>query len=234
MAKPSSPPARSYSQAFSITIELHFPFDDRSPALKRALFSSLFFPSVVKLNLELMDHDHEVDDDPVWEGDVEMKYSYFNKEIPRIFRHIEQFPRVSKFHLKVRSAFSSHRGIMSGETFISIPLNMLPDLKRFTLESDARLEMSEPPDETNFEDGVPPRVVGDVLPVLDTIVLDLPHAGVVAEWVCDYLQGLRDQERSGFRELIIMKGNASKGRRKVSYLGDYAFEWTRRHLGEYP
>lgn len=221
-------------QRLHITTELHFPEENPNPAIKSALFSSLFFPSVVKLHLKLLDYDHDKYlHDPGWEDSDALINSYFNNEIARIFRHVEQFPRVSEFHLRVHPALSSYRGSVGGVIYLSVPLDMLPGLKHFTLVSDTGLEMSQPNelDEVNFEDGVPPpRVVGDVLPVLDTIVLDLPQAGGIADWVCDYLQGLRDQERVGFRELIVMEGNASSGRRKASFLGDDALEWTRRHL----
>lgn len=216
--------------------ELHLPYEDRSAALKRALFSSLFFPGVVDLRVEMLGYDpFSWDSD---ESDSEFQDPaldfYFNKEIHRIFRHVDQFPHVNTFLIKLGV---EHRGDGDSrrDAVLCVPLNMLFNLKHFTLESTAwrRLEMREPddPDEIAFEDErrVAKRVVGDVLPVLDTITLDVPYPRVVAGWVGDYLEGVRKEGRAGLRELIVMEEDESRDRRKVFYIGDDAIEWSRCH-----
>ncbi len=210
-------------QRLHIKAELHFPFDDRTPAFKRTLFSALSFPDAVHLHLEMyasIDEDHHQCE----EGDA--YFSCFNEETPRIFRNVGQFPQVEDFHLEINNHNEDRY------TIFSIPLNMLPNVKHFTLESNTHLDNGEldDPDEIDLEDelAVPPRVVGRVLPVLETITLDMPDASDVAEWVEKYLKNLKDQgELDGFRELVVMEDVGLDGRRKVSYLGDEALDWCR-------
>jgi len=226
-------------QRLHILTELHFPFEDRTPAMKRSLFSSLFFPCAVYLHLELGASKYADQDDwgkgETYDFDfIEETYDlHFNKEIHRIFRHVGQFSQVNDFHLKIDAPLGDHHDFNQGFTKLSIPLNMLPNVSYFTLESNTRLDIEEPdnPDEIAFEDErrVAPRVLGGALPALKTITLDMLDAGVVAEWVGGYLETLKDRgELDGFPELVVMEDGGLDGQRKVSYLGDEALDWCSR------
>ncbi|KLO05557.1 hypothetical protein SCHPADRAFT_910961, partial [Schizopora paradoxa] len=107
---------------------------------------------------------------------------------------------------------------------------MLPNVKHFTLESNTRLDIKEPekPDEIAFENerAVPPRVVGQKLPVLQTVTLDMLDASVAAGWLEEYLGRLKDAgELAGFHELVVMEENENYSRHKVSYPGAEALRW---------
>ncbi len=197
-------------------LELHFDFG--TLATKCSLFSSLFFPCAVHLQLELSSFEYL---DAI--GWME-RHMYFNKEVITIFRHIDQFPRVDNFRLKI---YSPLRNDYETYTELSIPLNMLASLKHFTLQTNAPLFIKEPTDIVfEEEDRVAPRVVGDVLPVLRTLTLDMLDPRVAACWVGEYLEDLREQDKlDGFGELVVMENDDSGGRRTVSYLGREALEW---------
>ncbi len=72
-------------QRLVIENHLHIPDEYRNPALKRSLFSSLFFPHVIDLRVELYGN-ASLDD-----MERSMRNLYFNKEVIRLFRHVDQF-----------------------------------------------------------------------------------------------------------------------------------------------
>ncbi|KLO15309.1 hypothetical protein SCHPADRAFT_268610 [Schizopora paradoxa] len=212
-----------------ILLEQHLPNDQYTPALVRSLFSSLYFPSVEELVVELIGNASFFDfKDDVREEEWTDNF-YFNKDIHRLFRHVEQFPNVSSFHLKVISAFGNYY-TDGGWTELCIPLNVLPSIKHFTLESNTLLDIKEPesPDEINFESErrVPSRVVGEKVPELETVTLDMLDPSAAAEWLGEYLGELKDSgELTGFRELILIEKIGKFNRRRVSYSGEEALEW---------
>lgn len=201
-----------------IRTELHLPYDDGTSALKRALFSSLFFPSAVKLELDLKGSKC------TGETYLLEQCLHFSKEVICIFRHIDQFPRLDDFRLKIGASLE---GKVRVYTDTSIPLNMLASLKHFTLQSNTWLYIKEATDIVfEEEDRVAPRVVGDVLPVLRTLTLDMLDPRLAECWLGEYLENLRDQDKlDGFGELVVMENDDSGGRRKISYLGREALEW---------
>lgn len=214
-------------QRLRIKTELPYSTKDTTSACKRSWFSSLFFPGVFSLNLKLSAPNRK-------DMDTGVDGNYFNKEITRIFRHVDQFPQVVNFHLQIFSP----DGDIHDSTFVtklSIPLNMLPNVKHFTLKSNMRLDIEEPddPDEIHYEAErrIAPRVIGEAFPVLETITLDMPDASVAADWVEGYLESLKDHgEWDRFRELVVIEGDKLDvdGCRTASYVGYKALDWCRR------
>ncbi|KLO04813.1 hypothetical protein SCHPADRAFT_1003189 [Schizopora paradoxa] len=211
-----------------IVSELHFRKDDSSPALKRSIFSSLFFPGAKQLVLEIkggdyMDYESETD----WDENYTRDY-LFNTEINRIFRHVDQFPRVKIFAFNILSPRGVHRNsVMRSEAYI--PLNMLPSVKHLRLNSNMRFDVKEPedPDEILFDDeiAVAPRVTGNRLPILDSITLCMRKPSRLAEWVREYLLRVKDREMwNGLFELNLKELKKS-GIRSTRYIGDKALNW---------
>ncbi len=122
-------------QRLHISTELNSPFEDRTPAVKRSLFSSLFFPCATYLHLEFLASIYA--DQGQWEDDGPHDF-HFNKEISRVLRHVDQFSRVRDFHLRILTPLEDHHDVNQGFTKLSIPLDMLPNVKHFTLESNTR------------------------------------------------------------------------------------------------
>ncbi len=91
-----------------IKTELHIRIEDSTPAAKRSLFSSLFFPGVVHLKLSITGADFTEELLESEMLDKRIYNYYFNKEIARILIHDDQYPRVDDFHLKIRSPFGDH------------------------------------------------------------------------------------------------------------------------------
>ncbi|KLO15323.1 hypothetical protein SCHPADRAFT_995932 [Schizopora paradoxa] len=222
---------REFPRVRRLKIELkqNLPNDQFSSALVRSLFSSLYFPTADELIVELSGNDALfVINDGEWE-ERWMNNCYFNKDIYRLFRHFEQFPKVSSFRLKVVSAFGNYHDD-KGWTELCIPLDMLPNVKHFTLESNTRLDIVEPenPDEITFENEwrVPPRVVGEKVPVLETVTSDMLDPSVAAEWLEEYLGKLKDAGKfTGFRELVVMEETDYLSQHEASYPGVEALEW---------
>lgn len=213
---------------------LYFPIQVNSRALERSIFSSLFFPGLIQLDLRLLGN--YLRDAS---GLPHTQEFHFNKGITRIFRHIDQFPRVESFHLDVLSSIDDHHD-SDARSELCFPLNMLPSVKHFSLRSNTRFEIkeSDDPDEILFEDerAVAPRVVGNAFPVLETVNLDLLDASVVARWLGEYLRNVQDRGKwDEFREFVIAEpdGTDDVGRRKVTYLGDKALAWCEDMMSRY-
>jgi len=112
---------------------------------------------------------------------------------------------------------------------------MLPSLEHFTLESNTRLDIKEPenPDETVFKEecGIPSRVVGDVLPALKKITLDMLDPSVAAKWLGDYLEKMKERkEWNESHELIVVRELGDEGLGEFSYCGEVALAWCRDRL----
>ncbi|KLO08064.1 hypothetical protein SCHPADRAFT_908899 [Schizopora paradoxa] len=218
----------------SITTTVHFVPDDLSPALRRAIFSSLFFPGVIDLIVKLKASDcGECEDyfDDKYDRDF-----FFNKEINRIFRHIDQFPLVESFCLDIFAPYSCYEdSIAHLEAYI--PLNMLPSLKRIVMKGNRGFDIKEPehPDEIFYQEeaAVAPRISGDAFPLLDSVTLDLRIYCAAACWIQEYLRRARDRRswNSSFK-LIIGRKN-SMGILEGSYLGEKALEWCSDLLNKY-
>ncbi|KLO15308.1 hypothetical protein SCHPADRAFT_995919 [Schizopora paradoxa] len=214
-----------------IATETHFRFDDTSSGAKRSVFSSLFFPNVVHLEIEITGGDYTV----LYEEPDDIEHTqdfYFNKELNRIFRHFNQFPRVETFHLDIYSPFGDHHDPSHSPSRcseLSIPLNMLPKVRDFVFRSNTCFEIKEPddPEEMYFADesAIPLRVVGDAFPTLRTVTLDVLDTSAIAEWLEGYLMRLKDRgEWDGFHELIVV-WDRNSGLRKASFAGEKALEW---------
>ncbi|KLO08065.1 hypothetical protein SCHPADRAFT_932008 [Schizopora paradoxa] len=215
-----------------ITTTLSYLKEDINTSLKRIIFSSLFFPGAVEFHLELNGGDlSDFEYDSYFEIRGIRDYD-FNKEINRIFRHVDQFPLVEFFSLDISSPIGDRR------SRVSIPFNMLPSLKRFVFDSNTSFTIEEPedPDEIYYEEEnmVAPRVVGDVLPVLESMTFRL-RAGkpaVIAGWVGQYLRGLKEGGRwNELLELVVM-GYGASDLGKMSYVGEKALEWCDDQLRE--
>ncbi|KLO08063.1 hypothetical protein SCHPADRAFT_894144 [Schizopora paradoxa] len=214
-----------------ITTTLHFLNYDISPALKRSIFSSLFFPGAEELYLKInggdyTDYERFLDD--TWTRDY-----FFNKEVNRIFRHVEQFPLVHHFHFRIRTPFGDHHD-SEGYSNVTIPFNMLPSLKHFILNVNTSFDIEEPadPDETYFEeeDAVAPRVIGDAFPVLDSMTLDMGEPSVAAKWLKRYLHEMKDRGRWNelFKlEVFVYRLSAKFDalRDRMDYEGEEALAW---------
>jgi len=160
-----------------------------------------------------------------------MRNLYFNKEVIRLFRHVDQFPCVRNFHFIACSPFGDYHDF-DGHTELSIPLNMLPSLQHLTLESNTRFHVKEPdePDEIVLEDEqrVAPRVVGDALPVLKTITIEMLDPSVIAAWLEDYLGQLKDHGKwDKTFELVIVGDGDADNCRDISRVGEMALKWCR-------
>ncbi|KLO08077.1 hypothetical protein SCHPADRAFT_1001181 [Schizopora paradoxa] len=211
-----------------IITTLHYKEDDLSPALKRSIFSSLFFPGVDDLILQLKGSEFSVPENH-WR-DTYIRHFYFNKEINRIFRNIDQFPIASYFYLHISSPFGD-REDSEGRSEIYVPLNMLPSLKRFAFSSDTRFHIVEPedPDETYYEDEdvVAPRVIGDAFPLLESMTLDMEDFmdSATAHWVQEYLHKMMDRGGWDASFKLLVGEYHSSGHRWTNYVGDKALEW---------
>ncbi|KLO18163.1 hypothetical protein SCHPADRAFT_886429 [Schizopora paradoxa] len=191
----------------SISLEEHLPVDLSTPALTRALFSSMYFPLATELRVTFTGNAYIFDSDY---DEKEHFNFYCNKAISRIFRHVDQFPLVKELYLGIKTEFE----VSGAYAELSVPLLMLPSLKSLTLESDGRTIIKEPEhiDETEFDNGLiamPPRVFGKTLPLLATVSLDILDESV-ALWLGDYLKSLKESEGGGwndFRELAVWEAD---------------------------
>ncbi|KLO18208.1 hypothetical protein SCHPADRAFT_993810 [Schizopora paradoxa] len=211
-----------------ITTTVHFSEKDFSPVLKRSIFSSLFFPGVDNLVVE-MKGDNVLGYDAIWDdGYHPNRKFYFNKEINRIFRHINQFPLVESLRLDISSQYS-YREDPDLRLEVYIPLNMLPSLKRVELKSNRFFDIKEPehPDETFYpeEDAVAPRVVGNAFPLLDSATLDMSANPASARWIQDYLHKTKDRRCWHASFQLTIGREDSSGRREESYVGEKALQW---------
>ncbi len=121
-------------------------FDSGSSLLKRSLFSSLFFPGVIDLHVRLC-------------GELPKLYPYSPNdsnsdttlelaiEVMDIFRNIEQFLRVERFHLELHALCdalpntAAWIGSQQGRISLFVPLNMLPSAKHISLQSNRSIVM---------------------------------------------------------------------------------------------
>ncbi|KLO08086.1 hypothetical protein SCHPADRAFT_1001188 [Schizopora paradoxa] len=208
--------------AFNIRIK------DRSRRIERSIFSFLFFPNLVHLRLDLegTDYYHELK-----KANLDEEHTsrfYFKEEINRIFSYINQFPKVESLYFNIITPFGDlHNSKVRAE--VAIPLNMLPSLKDFTLQSNTRFDIVEPDDPDDIfpdeEQAVAPRVVGNAFPILDSVTLDMFDISVVAKWLGDYLEKIKYRGKwDEFRELAIME-RVGLDLRKSSYPGDEALKW---------
>ncbi|KLO08088.1 hypothetical protein SCHPADRAFT_1001189 [Schizopora paradoxa] len=216
-----------------VITELHMQNNDISPMLKRSIFSSLFFPGATEFVLELTGDDFPAsyDEDEDW-NQLRIRDYYFNGEINRIFRHVDQFPLVEVFSLKICLQLRDHCD-SAGRSEVYVPLNMLPSLKHWhlILDSNARFEIKEPevPDEayTAEEELVARRVAGNAFPILDSITLCAQEPGILAELVGEYLLEVkRHGGWTGLFELHIKDVNTSgRDQVPVSYVGTEVLDW---------
>ncbi|KLO18207.1 hypothetical protein SCHPADRAFT_993809 [Schizopora paradoxa] len=210
-----------------ITTTVHFHEEDFSPALKRSLFSSLFFPGVEELVVEINGTDFVVYESG-WTNACTRNY-YYNKEAKRIFRHVDQFPNARVFHLQIFTPLGDHHD-SDGYSVVSIPLKMLPSVKRFILDGTTRFDIIEPEDqdETYYveEDAVAPRVIGHTFPILDEMTFESRDTSIASDWVKMYLHEMKDSGRwNALFKLDVFEYNRSGfGERKV-YEGEEALVW---------
>lgn len=178
-------------QRLEVDLEQHLPINLTTPALTRALFSSMYFPEATGLVVNFKGTVYVLDCSSEHQ---KSNTFYCYQAVSRIFRHVDRFPRVSKLHLKIESAF----GESDAHAELSIPLSMLPSLQPLTLESDGPttiIKEPETPDEIGFDEefAIPPRVVGKVMPTLETVTLDAEDDSVAAAWLAKYLEYLKDR-----------------------------------------
>ncbi|KLO08076.1 hypothetical protein SCHPADRAFT_622463 [Schizopora paradoxa] len=108
---------------------------------------------------------------------------------------------------------------------------MLPNLKCFVFDSNTRFTIEEPedPDEIYYEEEniVAPRVVGDVLPVVDSMTFSLQAGSptVIAGWVGEYFAGLKEGGRWNEQLKLVVMGYSALGWGSDSYVGEKALEW---------
>ncbi|KLO08087.1 hypothetical protein SCHPADRAFT_944742 [Schizopora paradoxa] len=173
----------------------------------RPVFFSLFFPNLIHLQLDV-----EGKGCLSW-GDETF---YFNEEMNRIFSQANQYPKVQSFYLKIVSQLD-YDGECKVPTELAIPLNMLPSLKDLTIQCNTRFDM--------VDDVESKEEVGDVLPILNTVTLDVLDASDVAKWLGEYLEEMKDRGKwDEFRELTIME-RGGKDFQKTTYPRDKALKW---------
>ncbi len=162
------------------------------------LFSSLLFPGAVnfrvRLNGELAKVTRE-DDCAVLCLDPEMT---------SIFRNVEQFARVERFHLE---AYASNRITKYDAIILQIPLDVLPDVKHLTLQSNMYMELG----------------TRATFTALHTINIDAPESWHIGYWAGSVLNMQKERgEWEEFRELLVRDEADSIWQR---YAGDAALEW---------
>ncbi|KLO04812.1 hypothetical protein SCHPADRAFT_1003188 [Schizopora paradoxa] len=176
-----------------LTTEVHIRVDNPSPGIKRSIFSSMFFPAAVRLDLTLKVDSMEYES---YRDIRDTHKYYFNEEINRLLRHADQFPLVEEFSLEIVTPSDEER-YSEDRSEIYVPLNMLPSLKRFTLNCNSAFDIKEPeePDGVFYEDEhtVAPRVAGDAFPVLEAITLDVKKPYDAAGWVKEYLREVQNR-----------------------------------------
>ncbi|KLO18162.1 hypothetical protein SCHPADRAFT_936426 [Schizopora paradoxa] len=215
-----------------INLEQHLSTDSTTPALTRALFSSMYFPNATELHIKFSGVFEALLSEEVY--DMDLYNFHCNKAVSRIFRHIDQFPQVSKLEFEVETAFdASEEADAHAELYI--PLLMLPCLKHVTLKSDGPTLLTEPGDEEQDEIEdliIPPRKFGETMPSLATVTLKMLDNSVGAAWLKEYLEDLEEQGGSeDFCELVVWEddgqgaSNDLQKRRKRSYSREEALEW---------
>ncbi|KLO15336.1 hypothetical protein SCHPADRAFT_269851 [Schizopora paradoxa] len=174
-----------------------------SASLMKALFSSLFFPSVTDLHLNMMSN---LD----WERSYDIP---LNKELEWLFQHEDQYPCVERLCLEAIDDARANFGSLTAE----IPFAKLPNLKELTLCSNTRFKPSlHLLQRTN-------------LPVLERITIKAIEEGIktIGPFVASVME---DQKERGnlesFRELVVVNT------RQVT-MGDFGLEYaTRIYEGE--
>ncbi|KLO04811.1 hypothetical protein SCHPADRAFT_744550 [Schizopora paradoxa] len=200
---------------------------DGNMAFKSSIFNAISFPNAVRFQLEIegLEYRYSIRDQLGVESSPNF---YFHKEIYRIFRHIHQFPRVEKFYLNISSPKGGDRE-RKVRAKLALPLNMLPSLKDFTFRCNTCFDLSEPDDGDevllDHVRVIPPRVVGDAFPALNTVTLDVFEASVVARWLGEYLMEMKGRGKwDEFRKLMITE-HVGKDLRTTTIPGDDALQW---------
>ncbi len=205
-----------------LEFEADSPSDSLAGLLKTVLFRSLSFPGAHELHVKMYVVDFAKERS--LDTNDERAHVSLNKEMAHIFSNISQFPLVERFVLGVFGVAPAHedegtRNLkkgLSGE--LSIPLDFLPSVKHFTLQSNAELLIAAVEDiERVYDLGLPVlRKPSDMLPALETITIDMPEAALAATWVSDILR--RQKERPGgwgeFRKLVVVTDDGGDSERR--------------------
>ncbi|KLO08089.1 hypothetical protein SCHPADRAFT_1001190 [Schizopora paradoxa] len=213
-------------QRLKIKTTLKLEATDGIMAIKRSIFSSLFFPNAIEIQLQIEGCDDKSGPGSYHEAEGAF-ILHFNKEICCIFRHIHQFPRLERLYLEISPWDDSERDCKV-HAKLALPLNMLPNLKDLTLRCNTRFDISEP----DVRDGIfyrqkPPRVVGNAFPALNTVTFDVDvrEASSAARWLGEYLVEMRGRGKwDEFRELKVVE-RVGKDLKTTTFPGDDALQW---------
>ncbi len=219
-----------------IETEFEYLLHSHSRPIKRSIFSSLFFPGAIDLHVRLSGVLFQSDPSP----DNLPEFLNLNKrEVMCIFRHVEQFPRVERFCLEISARYSDDD--FRGGEWITLkvvpPLHMLPSVKHFILQSNVGLYMDKyfggEGDDDDDEGVVPPRILGNFEPALQTITVDMFKTDyAIEEWVGTTLRKQKERgEWEAFRELIITVVDEGSGEKVTeTYFGDDALAGCKARL----